>query len=77
MTPKAATWYQIHTNGGTHTFARYYEGETAYGAPRYVFEKMSTDTTTEDGGAELFGREHFTTEAAAIVRLRQALEAAL
>ena len=73
MTTKIATWYQIHTNGGTHTFARYYEGETAYGAPRYVFEKMSTDTTTQDGSAELFGREHFTTEAEAIARLRQAI----
>ena len=77
MTPKAATWYQIHTNGGTHTFARYYEGQDEKGGRVYVFEKMSTETTFQGGGAELFGREHFTTEAAAIVRLRQALEAAL
>lgn len=77
MTPKAATWYQIHTNGGTHTFARYYEGQTADREPLYVFEKMSAEIIAQDGRAELFGREHFTTEAAAVVRLRQALEAAL
>ena len=76
MTPKVATWYQIHTNGGTHTLARYYEGRTEAGDLVYVFEKMAADTTTQEGGAELFGREHFETEAAAIVRVRQALEAA-
>jgi hypothetical protein len=77
MTPKAATWYQIHTNGGTHTLARYYEGQDATGSRAYVFEKMAVDTTTQEGSAELFGREEYTREGAAVVRLRQALEAAL
>jgi hypothetical protein len=72
---KPATWYQIHTNGGTHTFARYYEGQTAYGAPRYVFEKMSTDTTGTGQEPELFGREHFEREDLAAARLADAIEA--
>ena len=77
MTPKAATWYQNHSNGGTHTLARYYEGQDATGSRAYVFEKMAVDTTTQEGSAELFGREEYTREGAAVVRLRQALEAAL
>jgi hypothetical protein len=74
---KPAIWYQIHTNGGAHTFARYYEGQTAYGAPVYMFEKMSADTTGAGQEPELFGREAYETEAGAVARLLAATEAGL
>ena len=71
---KPATWYQIHTNGGTHTFARYYEGQDEAGGRVYVFEKMSADTTGAGQEPELFGREAYETEAGAIARLVAATE---
>jgi len=80
---KRNTWYQIHTNGGTTTFARYTRQETAQEKGDVeilveveVFEKLSVDTTTPQGGAEIFGREEFYDEGAAMARLAEAVELA-
>lgn len=69
---KKAEWIQIHTNGASTTFARYYEGQTAEGAPIFVFEKMEVDITA-GGHAEIFGREEFDNERAAQLRVTQAV----
>lgn len=80
---KRNTWYQIHTNGGTTTFARYTRQEAAQEKGDVeilvevgVFEKLSVDTTTPQGGAEIFGREEFEDEGAAMARLAEAVELA-
>ena len=68
------TWVQIHTNGGTTTFARWrkYEDHTL-GVMEYAFEKLSVDTTTPQGSAELFGFQVFDTAEAAMERLDEAV----
>jgi hypothetical protein len=68
----AAKWIQIHTNGATTTFARFYEGKNEGGETTFPFEKMQVDTT---GGsyAEVFGVEEYATEADAAERLRVAV----
>ena len=71
------TWYQIHTNGGTTTFARIYQGQDANGFGCFWFEKMSVDTTTRRGGAEIFGAEDFTGELTAHDRLIAAIESGI
>jgi len=80
---KIHTWYQIHTNGGTTTFARYTtaqvpedKGDIVVIAEIGVFEKLSVDTTTPQGSAEIFGREEFGDENAAMARLAEAVELA-
>jgi hypothetical protein len=67
------TWYQIHTNGGTHTFARIYQGQDADGYGCFWFEKMSVDSATPMGYAEIFGQEDFTSELTAQNRLERAI----
>ena len=74
---EANTWYQIHTNGAGTTFARIYQGQDENGFGCFWFEKMSVDTATHMGYAEIFGREDFTSELTAQMRLERALEAAL
>ena len=74
---EANTWYQIHTNGAGTTFARIYQGQDENGFGCFWFEKMSVDTGTHMGYAEIFGREDFTSELTAQMRLERALEAAL
>ena len=71
------TWYQIHTNGGTHTFARIYQGQDEKGFGCFWFEKMAVDTTVPQGGAEIFGMEDFTSELTAQSRLERALTDAI
>lgn len=71
------TWYQIHTNGGTTTFARIYQGQDADGFGCFWFEKMTVDTTVPQGGAEIFGMEDFTSEITAQNRLERALTEAI
>ena len=71
------TWYQIHTNGGTTTFARIYLGQDDNGLGCFWFEKMSVDTGTHMGYAEIFGREDFTSEITAQNRLERALTEAI
>jgi len=49
-----AVWYQIHTNGATTTFARYYRQDDGL----YRFQKLAADHTAEPTGfAEIFGDE--------------------
>ena len=73
---QANTWYQIHTNGATTTFARFYEGQDETGATLFIFQKMQSDITT-DGFAEIFGEQGFDTDEAARSRLDEALELAV
>lgn len=72
---KPNTWVQIHTNGASTTFARFYEGQTDTGEPTFVFEKMESDITA-GGHAELFGREDFISAEGAANRLSEAVELA-
>ena len=69
---QTSTWYQIHTNGGTTTFARIYQGQDDKGYGCWWFEKMTVDTTVPQGGAEIFGREAFTGDLTAQSRLERA-----
>jgi hypothetical protein len=71
------TWYQIHTNGGTTTFARIYQGQDSEGFGCFWFEKMSVDSTTPQGGAEIFGHQDFTGELTALERLHAAIESGI
>ena len=71
------TWYQIHTNGGTTTFARIYLGQDDNGLGCFWFEKMSMDTTVPQGGAEIFGREAFTGDLSAVERLNAAMNSSI
>ena len=70
------TWVQIHTNGGTTTFARWYGARAANGDLVFIFEKMAADTTTLQGSAETFGREEFILPSSASARLAEAVELA-
>lgn len=65
---KDAKWYQIHTNGATITFARYYASPDSTGE----FEKIQVDVV--NGTAELFGQEHFFEWQDAKTRLRVAMK---
>jgi len=71
------TWYQIHTNGAGTTFARIYQGQDAEGFGCFWFEKMSVDTGTPMGYAEIFGHEDFTSEISAHERLNAAIESGI
>ena len=74
---KRNTWYQIHTNGGTTTFARWRKyPDYTLNVVEYLFEKMSVDTTTPQGSVEMFGDEVFGTAEAATARLAEAVELA-
>ncbi len=72
-----AKWYQIHTNGGTTTFARIYAGHDEAGFGCFWFEKMTVDTTVPQGGAEIFGMESYTSDLSARERLTAAMESSL
>ena len=72
----ANTWYQIHTNGGTTTFARWYVGMTEQGEPVFGFEKLQADHSFEGGHAEIFGREEFSSMEAVVSRVQEAIELA-
>lgn len=54
------TWTQIHTNGASTTFARYYKATDDTGATLWAFEKLATDYVNSI--AESFGQEYFPTE---------------
>lgn len=71
------TWYQIHTNGAGTTFARIYQGQDENGFGCFWFEKMSVDTATPMGYAEIFGREDFTSEITAQERLNAAIRSGI
>jgi hypothetical protein len=68
-----ATWTQIHTNGASTTFARWYTGQIDSGETTFIFEKMEVDITA-GGRAEIFGREDFDTAQQAQWRVRVALQ---
>ena len=51
-----SNWTQIHTNGATTTFARWYRLDAPSGTT-FVFEKMAADVV--NGTTEVFGREEF------------------
>lgn len=63
-----AKWYQIHTNGATTTFARYYASPDGTGE----FEKMQVDVV--NGTAEVFGEEHYFDWQDAKTRVRVAIK---
>lgn len=65
---KDAKWYQIHTNGATTTFARYYVSPDSTGE----FEKMQVDIV--NGTAEVFGEEHYFDWQDAKTRVRVAIK---
>jgi len=70
------TWYQIHTNGGTTTFARVYEGINDLDASCFYFEKMSVDHTRgyqSESIVEVFGQTEYDSETSAYTRLAKAL----
>ena len=71
------TWYQIHTNGAGTTFARIYQGQDAEGFGCFWFEKMSVDTATHMGYAQIFGQENFTGDLGALERLNAAIESGI
>ena len=63
-----AKWYQIHTNGATATFARYYASPDGTGE----FEKVSVDFV--NGTNEVFGEEHYHDWQDAKTRVRVAIK---
>jgi len=64
-------WKQIHTNGATTTFARYYQQDDG----AYRFQKLAADHTAEPSGfAEIYGDEILPTLAEAIARLDEAVQ---
>jgi hypothetical protein len=63
-----AKWYQIHANGGTTTFARYYASPDGTGE----FEKLAVDHINDTN--ELFGGEHYHDWQDAKTRLRVAIK---
>jgi hypothetical protein len=67
---KMTEWKQIHTNGATTTFARYYQQDDG----AYRFQKLSADHTAEPTGfAEIFGDEVLATLTEATTRLDEAV----
>jgi hypothetical protein len=71
------TWYQIHTNGGTTTFARVTQGEDSDGYACFWFMKMAVDSTSKEGSAEVFGHQDFTGDLTAFERLYAAIESGI
>lgn len=67
------TWMQIHTNGASTTFARFYAGQTDSGQPIFVFQKMEVDITG-GGHAEIFGEEQYQFASDAAYRLVAAIK---
>jgi hypothetical protein len=67
----ANTWYQIHTNGASTTFARWYEGQDAEGDTTFYFEKMATDFV--NNLVEVFGIEEFGSAEGAASRVQEAV----
>jgi hypothetical protein len=67
----ANTWIQIHTNGASTTFARWYEGQNAEGDTIFVFEKMATDFV--NNLIEVFGVEEFGSVEGATNRVQEAV----
>lgn len=67
----ANTWYQIHTNGASTTFARWYEGQDAEGDTTFYFEKMATDFV--NNLVEVFGIEEFGSAEGAANRVQEAV----
>jgi hypothetical protein len=65
------TWIQIHTNGASTTFARWYEGQTEEGETVFVFEKMATDFVNNI--VEVFGIEKFGSPEGAANRVQEAV----
>ncbi len=63
-----AKWYQIHTNGATATFARFYASPDGTGE----FEKVSVDFV--NGTNEVFGEEHYYDWQDAKTRVRVAIK---
>lgn len=68
---KMSEWKQIHTNGATTTFARYYEQEDG----AYRFQKLAADHTAEPSGfSEIYGDEILATKSEAEARLNEAIK---
>ena len=67
----ANTWFQIHTNGASTTFARWYEGQNAEGDTIFYFEKMATDFV--NNLIEVFGIEEFGSAEGASNRVQEAV----
>lgn len=67
----ANTWFQIHTNGASTTFARWYEGQNAEGETIFYFEKMATDFV--NNLVEVFGIEEFGSAEGAASRVQEAV----
>ena len=67
----ANTWFQIHTNGASTTFARWYEGKNAEGDTIFYFEKMATDFV--NNLVEVFGIEEFGSAEGAANRVQEAV----
>ena len=65
------TWIQIHTNGASTTFARWYEGQNAEGDTIFYFEKMATDFV--NNLVEVFGIEEFGSAEGASNRVQEAV----
>jgi hypothetical protein len=65
------TWIQIHTNGASTTFARWYEGQDAEGDTVFYFEKMATDFVNNI--VEVFGVEEFGSAEGATNRIQEAV----
>jgi len=65
------TWIQIHTNGASTTFARWYEGQDAEGDTVFYFEKMATDFV--NNLIEVFGVEEFGSVEGATSRVQEAI----
>ena len=68
-----SNWTQIHTNGATTTFARWYRLDAPSGTT-FVFEKMAADFVNQI--TEVFGREDFISAEGAANRLAEAIQLA-
>jgi hypothetical protein len=68
---KANTWYQLHTNGASVTFARYYKGTAAGGADVFIFEKLDVDLVVSS--CQLYSVEAYVEELEAMARLTQSM----
>jgi hypothetical protein len=66
------TWYQIHTNGASSTFARFYEAQTDEGATIFRFEKMAADFVNKI--TEVFGESDYLDVLGAQGRLAEAIK---
>jgi hypothetical protein len=66
------TWVQIHTNGASTTFARFYEAQTDEGATIFRFEKMAADSVNKI--TEVFGESDYLDVLGAQGRLADAVK---